>query len=173
MTCRAAGDLTEFLAQVGARLKAAPVVHFDETGLCSQGHNHWLHSASTPRWSRLFFRRRRGTEAMNAMDVLPGFTGNAVHDAWAAYDTYTTDGDALSNSHLLRELQAVTDHHAATDTPDAWCWAAQVSRALLTLHKVAAEHPDRPVKQSVITAQTTAIRHALLAATHPSRRTRP
>jgi transposase len=168
VTSRAAGDLGEFLTQVGARLKAAPVVHFDETGLRSQGRNHWLHSASTPAFSRLLFHRRRGAEAMKAMGVLPGFTGTAVHDAWAAYDTYTAAGHALCNSHLLRELQAVTDHHAASDTPNAWCWAEQVSRALLTLHKAAAEHPDRPVKQSVITAQTTAIRHALLAATHPA-----
>ena len=31
---------------------------------------------------------RRGTEAMNAAGVLEVFTGVAVHDAWAPYDTY-------------------------------------------------------------------------------------
>ena len=36
---------------------------------------------------------------MNAMGVPPGFTGTAVHDAWAPYDTYTTAGHALCNSH--------------------------------------------------------------------------
>ncbi len=168
VTSRAAGDLAEFLAQVNARLKAAPVVHFDETGLRCEGHNHWLHSASTPAFSRLFFHRRRGTEAMNAMGILPDFTGTAVHDAWAAYDTYTAAEHALCNSHVLRELQAVTDHHATTDLPDAWCWADQVSRGLLTLHKAAAAHPDQPVPTAIITAQTTAVRHALLAATHPA-----
>jgi len=48
---------------------------------------------------------------MNAMGILPEFTGTAVHDAWAPYDTYTAAGHALCNSHVLRELQAVTDHH--------------------------------------------------------------
>jgi transposase len=168
VTARAAGDLTEFLTQVNAHLKASLVVHFDETGLRCQGRNHWLHSASTPRFSRLFFHRRRGTEAMNAMGVLPGFTGTAVHDAWSPYDTYTAAGHALCNSHVLRELQAVTDHHATTDTPDAWCWADQVARALLTLHKAAATHLEQPVPRRVITANTTLIRHALLAATHPA-----
>ena len=72
------------------------------------------------------------------------------------------------NSHWLREVQAVTDHHATTDTPDAWCWADQVARALLTLHHPAAANPAQPVEARIITAQTTAIRQALLAATHPT-----
>jgi len=31
--------------------------------------------------------------------VLPTFTGIAVHDAWAPYDTYTNASHALCNSH--------------------------------------------------------------------------
>ena len=128
VTARAAADLTEFLAQVNARIKASLVVHFDETGLRCEGRNHWLHSASTPRYSRLFFHRKRGTEAMNSMGILPGFTGTAVHDAWSPYDTYTAAQHALCNSHLLRELQAVTDHHATTDiTPSFSIRKASVS----------------------------------------------
>ena len=169
VTSRAAADLSEFLAQVTARLNACQVVHFDETGLRCEGRNRWLHSASTPIWTRLFFHRKRGTQAMTKMGVLPGFTGTAVHDAWAPYDTYTAARHALCNAHLLRELQAVTDHHdAATDTPGAWCWAQQVSQALLTLHKAAAAHPDTPLDAALITAETTKIRHALLAATYPA-----
>ena len=100
VTARATGDLTEFLAQVNARIKASLVAHFDETGLRCEGRNHWLHSASTPRYSRLFFHRKRGTEAMNSKGILPGFAGTAVHDAWSPYDTYTAAGHALCNSHL-------------------------------------------------------------------------
>src|SRR3954466_14360543 len=48
---------------------------------------------------------------------------------------------ALCNAHLLRELIAVTDHHAAhpspgADTPAGWCWAAQVIDALLALKAI-------------------------------------
>lgn len=95
VTARAAGDLGEFLTQVTTRLAAAPVVHFDETGLRCRGRLAWLHSASAPSWSLLFAHRRRGVEAMNAMGVLPAFTGTAVHDAWAPYDTYTGARHAL------------------------------------------------------------------------------
>ncbi len=31
---------------------------------------------------------KRGTTAMDAAGILPAFTGIAVHDAWAPYDTY-------------------------------------------------------------------------------------
>lgn len=166
VTARAATDLGEFTAQVTARLRAAAVVHFDETGLRCDGRNAWLHTASTPHWSLLVAHRRRGTEAMNAMGVLPGYTGTAVHDAWAPCDTYTTAAHALCNAHVLRELQAVTDHHANTST--TWCWADQVTRALLTLHHAAITDPHRPVPADVLAEQTTLIRHALLAATHPA-----
>jgi len=167
VTSRAAGDLTEFLAQVNARIRASAVVHFDETGLRCEGRNHWLHSASTPRFSRLFFHRRRGCEAMDAMGILPGFTGTAVHDAWSPYDTYTCAAHALCNSHLLRELQAVTDHHATTEVPEAWCWAQQITDAILGLHHAARATIDQAVPTAIIAARTTEIRHALLAATHP------
>ena len=50
----------------------------------------------------------------------------------------------------------------------AWCWADQVTRALLALHHAATANPDHPVDQATITEQTYRIRHALLAATHPS-----
>ena len=168
VTARAAAGLDEFLAQLTARLAAAPVVHFDETGLRCQGRLAWLHSASNRSWSLVFGHRRRGTEAMNAMGVLPGFTGTAVHDAWAPYDTYTGAGHALCNAHLLRELQAVTDQHAAGPDPNGWCWADQVTRALLALHQAAAAaSPEQPVPAATIAEHSTRIRHALLAATHP------
>ncbi|MET3808913.1 transposase, partial [Nakamurella sp. UYEF19] len=168
VTSRAAGDLTQFLDQVNARITASPVVHFDETGLRCEGRNHWLHSASTPQYSRLFFHRKRGTEAMDQMGILPGYTGTAVHDAWAPYDTYTAAQHALCNSHLLRELQAVTDHHATTDQADTWCWAQQITDAILGLHHAAAASNDQPVPAAISNRHTTEIRHALLAATHPA-----
>jgi hypothetical protein len=34
--------------------------------------------------------QRRGAQAMDAMGILPSFTGVAIHDAWAPYDTYTS-----------------------------------------------------------------------------------
>jgi hypothetical protein len=41
--------------------------------------------------------------------TLPEFTGVAVHDAWAPYDTYKKVTHALGNAHTVRELVYVTD----------------------------------------------------------------
>ena len=70
-TRRAATDLAEFTAQATARVAAAPVVNFDETGLRCEGRLAWLHSASTDRFSLLFAHRRRGVQAMTAMGGCP------------------------------------------------------------------------------------------------------
>lgn len=118
-----------FLGLVRDRLAAAPVAHFDETGFRVAGKLHWVHSASTGRYSLITVHARRGTEAMNAAGVLPAFSGVAVHDAWAPYDTYTTAGHALCGAHLLRELTAVID----AGPPGTYCWARQASDALLDL----------------------------------------
>ncbi len=141
MTGRGADGLTGFLELVADRIAAAPVAHFDETGLRVDGRLRWVHSASTGRYSLITCHDKRGTLAMDAAGVLPGFAGVAVHDAWAPYDTYAGISHALCNAHVLRELQAVAD---TTDTTEAfdtqtgtgtgscrcWCWATQAADAL-------------------------------------------
>ncbi|WP_327047534.1 IS66 family transposase [Microbispora sp. NBC_01189] len=129
MTARAATRLDGFLARGVEQIAAAPVAHFDETGFRVEGKLHWVHSASTGTWSLITVHRTRGTAAMDAAGVLPAFTGVAVHDAWAPYDTYTDATHALCNAHLLRELQQVID-----TTPEGeWCWAEQATDALLQM----------------------------------------
>jgi transposase len=145
MTRRAAAGLTGFLELVCGRLTQADVAHFDETGFRVEGKLHWVHSASTDRYSLIYVHDKRGRVAMDAAGVLPSFTGIAVHDAWAPYDCYPAATHALCNAHLLRELIAVTETHAETTSKGSWCWAQQVLDALLELkthveHAAAASH---------------------------------
>jgi hypothetical protein len=71
---------------------------------------------------------------MDAAGVLPSFAGIACHDAWAPYDTYGgVAGHALCNSHVLRELVAVTQ----TGTDQDLLWAQQGIDALLALKDAA------------------------------------
>ncbi len=140
-TSRAAAGLEPFTAAARRALGGAELVHLDETGLRVAGRLHWLHVASSARFTGLFCHRRRGKEAIDAAGVLPGFTGIAVHDAFTSYSRYPTVTHALCNAHLLRELIAVVDHHDAhppsgADTPAGWCWAAQVIDALLALKAI-------------------------------------
>ncbi len=134
VTARAAGELGGFTELVRGRIADAQVAHFDETGLRVQGKLHWVHSASTGKYSLITVHPKRGREAMNSAGVLPEFTGVAVHDAWAPYDTYTCATHALCNAHALRELAAVTEL-ADSDTPARqWCWATQVADALRAMN---------------------------------------
>jgi transposase len=122
----------DFLTALRTALAACELVHFDETGFRVAGRLHWVHSASTDKYSLVYVHPKRGREAMNAGGVLPAFAGIAVHDAWAPYDCYPNATHALCCSHLLRELVA------ASELDTAATWAEQGIRALLAL-KTAAE----------------------------------
>lgn len=136
MTERAADRLDGFLELIRARIAAAGVAHFDETGFRVASRLRWVHSASTGKYSLITVHDRRGVQAMNAAGVLPTFAGIAVHDAWAPYDTYSGMTHVLCNAHALRELQAVVDQ-----TPDGqWCWASQASDALRDMKHLVDTH---------------------------------
>jgi hypothetical protein len=73
----------------------------------------WVHCARTGKYTLLMVHPKRGRQAFEAMGILPSFTGAAVHDAWAPYDTYTAPEHQLCCAHALRELQAVADARRA------------------------------------------------------------
>jgi len=104
----AAGQAEPFLDQVRRMLVAAPVAHFDETGVRVGGRLRWLHSASDHELTLLGVHPRRGNEGIDAVGVLPDFTGVAVHDGHLPYRQYDAI-HALCNAHHLRELTAVTE----------------------------------------------------------------
>lgn len=93
-----------------AALQHAAVAHCDETGLRVAGQPQGLHVASTARLTHYGVQRQRGTAAMQALGVLPGFGGVAVHDGLAAYGTVGCQ-HALCNGHHLRELTFVAEQY--------------------------------------------------------------
>jgi len=117
----------------------AAVVNVDESGLRVAGRLHWLHVASTPSLTFYGVHDKRGTEAMDALGVLPYCRRWLVHDHWKSYYKYDAL-HALCNQHLLRELKFLAEeNHQA--------WAAELSRFLLewkdhplTLLGLAEEH---------------------------------
>ena len=128
----ALGIIEQVLPVIADRIAAAPVAHFDETGLRVDGRLAWLHSASTATDVLLAVHRRRGTEATDAIGILPRFTGVAVHDAWAPYDTYRHAVHALCNAHALPELLYVSD----TATGEVAAFAEQAIHALRQLWRL-------------------------------------
>ena len=158
MTERAADGLGEFLAHVRERISAADVAGFDETGLRVETALHWVHCARTDKYTLITCHRRRGRDGIDDAGVLAGFTGVAVHDAWAPYDTYLDPDHQLCCAHALRELQAVTD---TTPTGD-WCWATQAADALVAIQKLiaAARAATTDLDPPALAAQTQLYRSA-------------
>jgi transposase len=131
---KTAGLLAPALKAITEYLAGADVAHFDETGFRTAGKLAWVHSASWGKYVLVTVHAKRGKDGMKAAGVLPFFTGIAVHDAWAPYDTFeNVAGHALCGAHVLRELVAVTETGTDLDT----AWAQQAIDALLALDEAA------------------------------------
>ncbi len=115
--------LAGFEEQVKERIRNSEVAHFDETGMRVIKDLHWLHVASTPEFTAYHIDAQRGQPAMEAMGILPVFTGTAVHDSWSSYYAYECE-HALCNSHHLRELVFAHEEHGQQ-------WAARLKACLL------------------------------------------
>ena len=100
---RCAEALSGFEDWVIGKIKKSRVVDFDESGVNIGGSLHWLHTAGTPLLTTYFAHKRRGSEAFDAMGILPDFSGTAVHDHLPAYFKYPCD-HSLCNAHHIREL---------------------------------------------------------------------
>lgn len=127
----AAGAVAGVLEVVEGGLVSASVAHADETGVRVAGQLHWLHVFSTSGLTRYGLHAKRGREALDALNLVPRFTGELVHDGWNAYAAYSQCGHALCGAHLLRELTFLHEQYQQT-------WAEQM-KALLLKAKAAVE----------------------------------
>ena len=104
-------DLVEYpVEQIKEQIGQASVAHFDESGSRVEGKLWWLHAASTTNATYYDIHPKRGAEAMEAIGILPDFSGRAVHDFWKPYLSYGCD-HGLCNAHHLRELIFVHEQH--------------------------------------------------------------
>lgn len=129
---QAARVLAPVEEQIKAALQQAAVLHLDETGVRRGGQLAWAHVASTRRLTHYAIHAQRGSEATDAMGILPGFHGVSVHDGWISYQTYRTCRHALCNVHHLRELTFVEEvEHQA--------WAKELKDLLVAMRAATAQ----------------------------------
>jgi transposase len=120
-------NLEEFENMSKEKLITSPVIHCDETGMKVEGKRHWLHVASNDKYTCYLAHRKRGSEAMDAMGILPEFKGIAVHDGWKPYNSYECN-HALCNVHLQRELTGIEENYKQQ-------WAKEMNELLTEMKK--------------------------------------
>jgi transposase len=123
-TCHArlSSRLDSFVAAATAALLAAKAVCCDETGFRYNGGRHWLHVCCTGTLTLLGCHLSRGMKGTAALDILPAYTGIAVHDHWPPYFNFSCQ-HAVCNEHHIREL-------AAASEPDGQTWAQDLQQVL-------------------------------------------
>ena len=92
-----------------AHLLERPALHADETGFRVDGKTQWLHVVTDGALTCKVLHPKRGREAIEAIGIIPRYTGTLIHDCWASYLAYDQCRHQLCGSHLLRELTFIVD----------------------------------------------------------------
>ena len=131
LIARCAGRLVPVEQQIKAALTKAEVIHQDETGLYVGGLRHWMHVTCTPTLTHYQVDASRGQAALEAIGILPQFTGISIHDGWSSYFLYDCQ-HAACLVHLLRDLVFLAEEQGAV-------WAADLKELLLDMKQATDE----------------------------------
>ena len=115
--------LTDWETSAINHLLQSPAVNVDETSSRVNKQNHWIHVYSAGDITLKRLHRRRGTEAIKDINIIPRYGGVIIHDCWASYLSYDHCGHGLCGSHLLRELTFIVD-------ANGYCRAKNMKRVL-------------------------------------------
>ncbi len=105
------------------QLLTLPSIHVDETSQRVNQKNHWQHVYSSGDITLKFLHRKRGTEAINEINIIPRYDGNIIHDCWQSSLSYDHCSHGLCGSHILRELTFVIQSND-------YRWAEQMKQLL-------------------------------------------
>lgn len=115
--------LADWERRATAQLLKAPSLHVDETSCRVDKKNHWIHVYSAGDITLKFLHRKRGTEAIASINIIPRYGGILIHDCWSSYLSYAHCEHGLCGSHLLRELTFVVESNN-------YAWARHMKRLL-------------------------------------------
>jgi transposase len=92
-------------------LPQEPILCTDETGVPINKVKHWLHVLCTPLLTFFAVHLSRGKEAIQAMGIIPKFTGWLMHDFLSSYLSFENCLHTFCKGHLMRELVFLFEQH--------------------------------------------------------------
>jgi len=118
------------------QLLLAKAINVDETSLRVDKKKHWIHVYSSGDITLKFLHKKRGKEAIEAINIIPRYGGTIIHDCWSSYLSYDHCNHGLCGSHLLRELTFI---YEAND----YAWALNMKRLLQETCKAVSNRPEK------------------------------
>jgi transposase len=107
LTHRAAEAVQSEYDEILNRIRGAPILYVDETGIHVQGEKHWIWTFVTPSETFFVIRKSRGTKVL--VEVLTRkFKGIIVCDGWKPYARFTKQLQRCW-AHLLRESKDLSE----------------------------------------------------------------
>lgn len=129
------------------QLLKSPSMHVDETSMRTEQKNYWIHVYSSGEITLKFLHRKRGTEAIEAINIIPRYSGAIIHDCWSSYLAYHHCDHGLCGSHLVRELTGLIESNG-------YAWAINMNALLLeTCRKVSKRKKKKLTKREYINLQ--------------------
>ncbi len=126
------------------RLLKCPALNVDETSLRVDKDNQWIHVYSGDDITLKFLHQSRGSEAINAINIIPRYSGVIIHDCWSSYLMYDHCDHGLCGSHLLRELTYVIDSNG-------YSWALNIKALLQEVCKTVSKRKKKRLREEEYT----------------------
>jgi transposase len=124
-----------------AQILTQPTMHVDETSLRVDRKNHWIHVYAAGDITLKFLHPKRGSEAIETINIIPRYGGTIIHDCWASYLSYEHCGHGLCGSHLLRELTFIVESNA-------YRWAANIKTLLKQTCSLVSKLPSKSLSET-------------------------
>jgi transposase len=122
------------------QLLKSQAMNVDETSLRVDKKNHWIHVYSAGDITLKILHRRRGTEAIDEINIIPRYSGTIIHDCWASYLSYNNCDHGLCGSHIVRELTCIIESNG-------YKWATNMKSLLLKTCKKVSKRKMKRLSQ--------------------------